>query len=203
LRLAACVAGALAKKSMVDMSDAEDITGLLRACSNGDTGAFDRLIPLVYDDLRVIARHRLSAERADHTLDTTGIVHEAYLRLVHQASATWRDRAHFFAISSKVIRNLLIDHARERRAKKRGGGAIHVPLADELNGDEPRTIDLLALDEALAKLGEMDDRLERVVECRFFGGLSMQETAEALGTSLRTVERDWRRARAYLFEALS
>jgi RNA polymerase sigma factor (TIGR02999 family) len=187
---------------MVDPAS-NDITELLRACSSGERGAFDRLIPLVYDDLRAIARQRLTAERAEYTLDTTGIVHEAYLRLVHQATATWRDRAHFFAISSKVIRNLLIDRARERLAAKRGGGAIHVPLADELNGSEPRTIDLLALDEALGRLGAMDERLERVVECRFFGGLSMEETAEALGTSLRTTERDWRRARAYLYQALS
>jgi len=187
------------------MSDPEanDITELLRACSDGETGAFDRLIPLVYDDLRAIARQRLSMEPATPTLDTTDVVHEAYLRLVPQATATWRDRAHFFAISSKVIRHLLIDRARERLALKRGGGAIHVPLADELNGEEPRTIDLLALDEALSGLGEMDERLERVVECRFFGGLSMPDTAEALGRSLRSVERDWRRARAYLFRALS
>jgi len=180
-----------------------EITELLQACSNGEREAFDRLIPLVYDDLRAIAHKRLSAERPDHTLNTTGIVHEAYLRLVHQATATWRDRAHFFAVSARVIRNVLIDHARERRAAKRGGGSIHVPLADDLNGNDPRTIDLLALDEALARLGEMDERLERVIECRFFGGLSMPETAEALGTPLRTIERDWRRARAYLYEALS
>ena len=187
---------------MVDPAS-KDITELLRACSRGQRDAFDRLIPLVYDDLRAIAHRRLAAERSEYTLDTTGVVHEAYLRLVHQATATWRDRAHFFAISSKVIRNLLIDHARERLAVKRGAGAIHVPLADELNGNEPRTIDLLALDEALARLGEMDERLERLVECRFFGGLTMEETAEVLGTSLRTVERDWRRARAYLYQALS
>lgn len=184
-------------------STSQEITELLQACSSGERDAFDRLIPLVYDDLRAIAHNRLAVERVDHTLNTTGIVHEAYLRLVHQATATWRDRAHFFAVSSRVIRNVLIDHARERLAAKRGGGAIHLPLNDQLNGEEPRTIDLLALDEALAKLGEMDGRLERVVECRFFGGLSLPETAEALGTSLRTAERDWRRARAYLYQALS
>lgn len=187
------------------MSDpaARDITELLRACADGEADAFDRLIPLVYDDLRAIARQRLAREPSTPTLDTTELVHEAYLRLVHQATATWRDRAHFFAISSKVIRNLLIDRARERLALKRGGGAIHVPLVEEVQGRASKTIDLLALDEALTRLGEMDERLERVVECRFFGGLSMPETAEALGSSLRTVERDWRRARAYLFQALS
>ena len=181
----------------------DDITGLLQACSKGERDAFDRLIPVVYEDLRAIARQRLARERPDHTLNTTGIVHEAYLKLVPQATATWRDRAHFFAVSSKVMRDLLIDHARERNAAKRGGGAIHIPIADELHGRETRMIDLLALDEAMAKLGEMDTRLEQVVECRYFGGLSMKETAEALGTSLRTAERDWRRARAYLYQALS
>ena len=182
--------------------DQTRITALLQACSNGQPDAFDRLIPLVYDDLRAIAHNRLALERSDHTLNTTGIVHEAYLNLVDQATATWRDRAHFFAVSSKVIRNLLIDHARRRKADKRGGGAIHLPLADHLKGEEPRTFELLALDEALANLGAKDQRLERVVECRFFGGLSMEETAAALDISLRTAERDWRRARAYLFQSL-
>ncbi len=184
-------------------SSQKEITELLQACSKGEQDAFDRLIPLVYDDLRAIAHNRLALERSDHTLNTTGVVHEAYLNLVDRATATWRDRAHFFAVSSKVIRNLLIDHARERKAAKRGGGAIQLPLMDDLKGAEPRTVELLELDEALAKLGELDERLERVVECRFFGGLSMQETADALGQSLRTTERDWRRARAYLFKSLS
>jgi RNA polymerase sigma factor (TIGR02999 family) len=184
-------------------SSGKEVTELLHACSKGDRGAFDRLIPLVYDDLRAIAHRRLARERADHTLNTTGIVHEAYIRLVPQATATWRDRAHFFAVSSRVIRGLLVDHARERNAAKRGGGAVHLPIADDLQGKEPRTVDLVALDDALARLGEMDPRLEHVVECRFFGGLSMEETAEAIGTSLRTAERVWRRARAYLFQALS
>jgi len=184
-------------------SPPREITELLQACSEGEESAFDRLIPLVYDDLRLIAHHRLLLERPDHALNTTGIVHDAYLKLVDQATATWRDRAHFFAVSAKVIRNLLIDHARARRAVKRGGDAIHLPLADELEGAEPRTFELLALDEALSALGSKDERLERIVECRFFGGLTMEETAEALGTSLRTVERDWRRARAYLYSALA
>lgn len=159
-------------------SSASEITQLLQACSSGEREAFDRVMPLVYDDLRAIAHNRLSQERPDHTLNTTGIVHEAHLRLVPRATATWRDRAHFFAVSSKVIRGLLIDHARERKAAKRGGGAIHLPIVDDLQAEEPRTVDLVALDEALAKLGEMDPRLERVVECRFLGGLSMEETAE-------------------------
>jgi RNA polymerase sigma factor (TIGR02999 family) len=200
--------GGLPRTLKVDMAESspspkDQITELLRACSNGDSEAFDRLIPLVYDDLRAIAHNRLSFERSDHTLSTTVIVHEAYLNLVDQATATWRDRAHFFAVSSKVIRNVLIDYARERKAAKRGGGAIHLPLLEDLKGNGPRTMELLALDEALARLGERDERLERVVECRFYGGFSMQETAEALGISLRTAERDWRRARAYLYQSLT
>lgn len=180
-----------------------EITELLQACTAGETDAFDRLIPLVYDDLRAIAHGRLAFERPDHTLNTTSVVHEAYLGLVDQATATWRDRAHFFAVSSKVIRNVLIDYARERKALKRGGGAIHLPLSEELSGEQPRTVELLALDEALTRLGEKDRRLERVVECRFFGGMSIEETAETLGVSRRTAQREWRRARAYLYNALS
>jgi RNA polymerase sigma factor (TIGR02999 family) len=180
-----------------------EITALLDACSRGERDALDRLIPLVYDDLRAIAHGRLVLERPDHTLNTTAIVNEAYLRLVDQATASWRDRAHFFAVSARVIRNLLIDYARERNAAKRGGGAIRLPLDERLAGASPRTIELLALDEALTALGRMDEHLERVVECRFFGGMTMKETAETLGVSLSTVERDWRKARAYLYETLT
>lgn len=180
-----------------------DITQLLEACSSGEPDAFDRLIPLVYGDLRAIAHGRLVSERPDHTLDTTAIVHEAYIKLVDQATATWRDRAHFFAVAARVMRHILIDYARERTAQKRGGGALHMPLNEDLAGMEPRIVELLALDEALTRLGDQDARLERVVECRFFGGMSMQETAETLGSSLRTTERDWKRARAYLYQALS
>ena len=195
-----CAPGTMADQSH---SPREEITELLHACSNGEREAFDRLIPLVYDDLRAIAHIRLAMETPGHTLNTTGIVHDAYLNLVDHATATWRDRGHFFAVSARVIRNLLIDHARHRKAGKRGGGAVHLPLNDELKGEEPRSVDLLALDEALAQLGEKDERLERLVEWRFFGGLTMEEIAEALGTSLRTLERDWRRAKAYLYKALT
>jgi RNA polymerase sigma factor (TIGR02999 family) len=180
-----------------------EITQLLEACSSGERDAFDRLIPLVYGDLRAIAHLRLVSERPDHTLNTTAIVHEAYVKLVDQATATWRDRAHFFAVAARVMRHILIDYARERTAEKRGGGALHLPLDEDLAGEEPRMVELLALDEALSRLGQKDARLERVVECRFFGGMSMQETAETLGSSLRTTERDWKRARAYLYQALS
>ena len=184
------------------MSDGE-VTRLLGECAGGDQEAFDRLIPLVYDDLRGIAHRRLRSERDGHTLGTTALVHEAYLHLVDQATATWQDRAHFFAVAAKVIRQVLIDYARSRDAQKRGGGAIRIPLSEDLAGTEPATVELLALDEALTELASHDPRLERVVECRFFGGMSVRETAAALGVSERTVERDWARAKAHLYRTLS
>lgn len=179
------------------------VTELLGASSRGSTTAFDELIPLVYDDLRGIAHKRLRSERTNHTLDTTAVVHEAYLRLVDQREADWRDRAHFFAVAARVIRNVLVDYARRRKAFKRGGGDP-LPLQVEAGarGDAPSLVDLLALDRALSRLAAHDPRLERIVECRFFGGMTMAETAEAIGTSLRTVERDWRRAKAYLYREL-
>lgn len=178
------------------------VTRLLAECAEGDRDAFDRLVPLVYDDLRRVAHRRLAAERAEHTLSTTAVVHEAYLRLVSQATATWRDRAHFFAVAARVIRHVLVDYARARDAEKRGGGALRIPLSEDLEGQEPDTVELLALEEALAELARRDPRLEKVVECRFFGGLTMKDTAEAVGVSLRTAERDWQRAKAYLYRLL-
>lgn len=180
----------------------DSIDGLLAQCSAGDDAAFDRLIPLVYEDLRRIAHRQLAGERVGHTLSTTAVVHEAYLQLVNQATASWRDRAHFFAVAARVIRHVLIDYARTRGRQKRGGGAIQIPLNEELDGRGPDTVDLLALEEALSELARRDPRLDRIVECRFFGGMTMKDTAEALGLSLRTVERDWMRAKAYLYQAL-
>ena len=179
------------------------LTRLLASCSAGDEGAFDRLIPLVYSDLKRIAHRRLRGERADHTLDTTAVVHEAYLHLVDAATATWRDRAHFFAVASRVIRHVLIDYARRRDALKRGGDRLRVPLRENTASREPRTVDLLALDEALEELADHDERMARIVECRFFGGMTMEETSEAVGVSLRTAERDWTRARAHLYRMLN
>jgi RNA polymerase sigma factor (TIGR02999 family) len=150
-----------------------------------------------------MAHNQLRRERAEHTLATTDVVHEAYLLLVDQENSSWRDRAHFFAVASRVMRHILVDYARERGAQKRGGGAIRVPLSEELDGQESKTVGLLELHDALAALGQNDAHLERIVEYRFFGGMSMEDTAEALKTPLRTVERDWARARAYLFQQLS
>jgi RNA polymerase sigma factor (TIGR02999 family) len=185
-------------------TDPSEITAMLARCSGGDRDAFESLVPLVYDDLRRIAHRRLQAERTDISLDTTAVVHEAYLALVDQATATWNDRAHFFAVAARVIRHVLIDHARRQGALKRGGDRVRVALKDDVAADGgPGTIDLVALDAALEELGRFDERLERVVECRFFGGMTVPETAAALDISVRTAERDWTRARAYLFRALS
>ena len=180
-----------------------EVTRLLAALADGDRQAFDRLMPLVYDDLRTIARRRLRSEQAGHTLDTTALVHEAYMRLVDPDTGRWRDRAHFFAVASRVMRNVLIDHARRRGAGKRGSAAISVPLEESGASQEAGVLDVLVLDEALRKLAELDPRLEQVVEYRFFGGLSMDEAAEAMGVSVRTAPRDWRRARTYLYELLA
>lgn len=192
-----------ARAGSASPSSEGEVTRLLAHCSNGDRDAFDRLIPLVYEDLRRIAHRRLASERPDHTLSTTAVAHEAYLHLVHQATATWRDRAHFFAVAARVIRNVLIDYARARATGKRGAGALRIPLREDLEGrGDPDTIELLVLDEALGDLASVDPRLERIVECRFFGGMTMKDTAEALGISLRTAERDWTRAKAHLYRLL-
>lgn len=184
------------------MSGQSEITRLLDECGSGNGDAFERLIPLVYDDLRRIAHRRLRAERSGHTLDTTAVVHEAYLRLAESPESTWQDRAHFFAVCARVIRHVLVDYARRRGAIKRGGDVVRVPLREELAGRSTRIATLLSLEEALASLEQHDMRMARVVECRYFGGLTVEETAEALGSSRRTVERDWTRAKAYLYRAL-
>lgn len=184
--------------------DSSEVTHLLRQWSEGDDDAFERLLPLVYDDLRAIAHGRLEGERVGHTLQTTALVHEAYMRLADAPDIDWTDRAHFFAIASRVVRRVLVDYSRRSRAEKRGGDATRVELASGMASDDPRpeALDVLALDDALTELARHDPRLERVVEHRFFGGMSVKETAAVLGVSERTVERDWRRARAYLYGAL-
>jgi len=157
----------------------------------------------LYEDLRAMARRKLRGEREGHTLNTTALVHEAYLRLAELEPAECRNRAQFFALASRAMRGILVDHARRRSAQKRGGGAALVTLHGEIGeGSEERTVDLLALSDALDRLAEHDPRLVRLVEFRFFGGMSMSEIAELLDVSVRTVERDWVRARAYLFRLL-
>lgn len=176
----------------------KDLTGLLAAYRQGDRDAFGRLLPLVYQDLQRLAKRQLGIRRPGQTLDTTSLVHEAYMKLVDSDQSAWQDRGHFYAVASIAMRQIVIDYARQSQAQKRGGeqraqGLDGVEIAIDEQADT-----LLALDRALIRLGEIDERLPRVVECRFFTGLSEEETAEALGVSTRTIERDWKRARAWL-----
>lgn len=182
-------------------SNPQTITNLLLAHGEGAAGAFDRLVPLLYDDLRRVARGQLRRLRGGDTLDTAGLVHEAYLRLVDQSRATWRDRSHFLAVSAIAMRQILIDHARTRARLKRGGDARQVTL-DERVAVTRQAGELLELNQALERLGSVDPRLVRVVECRHFAGYSEEETATALGVSLRTAQRDWLKAKAWLREEL-
>lgn len=184
------------------MTAEHDITDLLLAWRAGDRRALDALLPLVYEELRHIAHRQLGRERPEHTLGTTALVHEAYLKLVDQTRAQWTDRAHFFAVAARAMRRILVDYARRHRALKRGGPLVRVSLGDATALAEQRSDVLLALDEALGRLAELDERLSRVVECRFFAGLSEEETAEALDVTARTVRRDWVKAKGWLQAAL-
>lgn len=179
-----------------------DITGLLVAWRAGDRAAFDQLFPLVYDELRRIAHRQLGGERPGHTLGTTALVHEAYLKLVDQTRAQLTDRAHFFAIAARAMRRILVDYARRHRAAKRGGAQAPVSLDDSMLLADLRADTIVALDEALTRLSELDARLSQVVECRFFGGLTEEETAEALAVTTRTVRRDWVKAKGWLHREL-
>ncbi len=182
---------------------AADITRQLVALRRGDRGALDGLLPAVYDSLKVMAHHRLGARSADRTLDTTALVHEAFLKLFDQTQVELQDRRHFYAVAAIAMRQIVVDHARRRAATKRGGGAVHLPL-DEADIAVDRDAELLvSLDEALSRLSRVSERLARVVELRWFAGLSVEETAEVLDVDGRTVKRDWRKARALLHEALT
>ena len=174
-----------------------EVTRLLRAWRGGDQAALERLTPLVYDDLRRRARHYLRGERADHTLTPTALVHEAFMRMLDIGQVDWKDRAHFLAIAARQMRRILVDSARARRYRKRGGGAVRVTFAEDLAVID-RAPDLVALDDALDVLAQHDERKVRVVELRYFGGLSNEEIAEALGISTDTVTRDWNMARMWL-----
>jgi len=182
---------------------AKDITRLLHAWSQGDESALDALMPLVYDDLHRAAHLYMAREAPDNTLQTTALVHEVYLRLVGARDVDWQNRAHFQAVCATVMRRILIDVARSRRSLKRGGTAEHLPLDDAILVSNAPRVDLLELDEALQSLAAVDQRQARVVELRFFGGLSVQETAEALHVSSETVQRDWRLAKEWLMHELA
>jgi len=180
------------------MGDKPDINRLVRDVSQGQRDALDQLVPIVYDELRRIAHGQLRRERLGHTLNTTALVHEAYLRLLNIHQVQWLDRAHFFATAARVMRRVLIDYARARQRQKRGGGAVQVSLTDAVVLPNAQTNDLLELDEALTRLEALGERQYRVVECRCFGGLSVEETAAVLSVSAATVKRDWTFARAWL-----
>ena len=174
------------------------VSKLLINWGQGDLDAREALIPLVYGELRRVARRYLGRERPDHTLQSAALVHEAYLRLVHKEPPQWQNRAHFFSVAAQLMRHLLVDHARSRRAAKRGAGAPRLSLDAQMVLPQKREVDLVALDDALNKLASLDSQQSRLIELRFFGGLSIEETAVVLGISAATVKREWATARAWL-----
>jgi RNA polymerase sigma-70 factor (ECF subfamily) len=181
----------------------QQVTQLLDGWRGGDQGALEKLIPLVQPELHRLAHHYMSRERSDHTLQTTELLDEAYLRLVGDPKRDWQSRTHFVAAAAQLMRRIMVDHARERCSLKRGGGAQKVTLDEAASVTETRSEELLALDEALERLAGQDPRKSQIVEMRYFGGLTTRETAEFLKLSLRTVEREWNMAKAWLYRALS
>lgn len=186
----------------VGRSSSGNVTELLRAWAGGDQSALEKLTPVVYAELHRIARYYMSREGGGHTLQTTALINEVYLRLVDFRSVQWQDRAHFFAVSSQLMRRILVDFARSRGRQKRGAGAVHLPLDQAQTPSIRPNMDLLALDQALSSLALVDERKSKVVELRFFGGLSVEETAEVLRVSAHTVIRDWEFAKGWLFQRM-
>ena len=180
-----------------------EITQLLQAWRDGDRSALEKLTPLVYNELHRLAKHYMAGERSDHTLQSTALVNEAYLRLIDWENAQWQNRAHFFAVSAQLMRRILVDFGRSRRQVKRGGDASQVSLDEALLVSPDRSTDLVALDDALNALAAIDPRKSQVVELRFFGGLSVEETAEVLKISSRTVQQDWAMAKVWLLREIS
>lgn len=181
----------------------QEITHLLLAWNNGDQLALDQLTPLVHKELRRIARRYMARERPGHILQTSALVNEAYLRLIDWKNIRWQNRAHFFGLAAQLMRHILVDFARARAREKRGGGGIEISLSEADKVDSNQSADLVALDDALEALEKLNARQARVVELRFFGGLSFEETAEALKVSVGTAKRDWNRAEAWLYRELS
>ena len=181
----------------------QDLTQLLLAWNQGDQSALERLLPLVDAELRRLAHAYMRRENPDHTLQTSALINEAYLRLVDQQQVRWQNRAHFFGITAQLMRRILLDHARGHARVKRGGAAHFVPLEEAAQVSEQKAAELIALDEALQELERFDARKSRLVELRFFGGLNNEEVAEVMGLSLRTVEREWRKAKAWMYQALT
>jgi len=181
----------------------QTVTQLLLAWQNGDEEALEKLTPLVYNELHRLAGSYMRGERADHTLQTTALINEAYLRLVDMKNMEWQGRAHFVGVCAKLMRRILVDFARSRNYAKRGGRVYHVPLEGAVAVSKGRSVDIVALDEALTRLTSFDPRKSRIVELRFFGGSSLKETAEVLGVSTRTVDREWSLAKAWLHREVS
>jgi RNA polymerase sigma factor (TIGR02999 family) len=188
---------------MPDRPTPPDVTALLQEWRAGNQAALEQLVPIIYEELRRVARGRLRLERPDHTLQPTALVHEAYLRLIEQRNVRWQNRAHFFAISAQLMRRILVDKARARHNRKRGGEVRQVVLNEALVASKERGEELVALDDALQSLAAIDPRKSQVVELRFFGGLSVEETAEVLKMSPDTVTRDWKMAKVWLMRELS
>ncbi len=180
-----------------------EVTTLLMEWNNGQAEALEQLMPLVYNELRQIAKRYLRKERADHTLQTTALVHEAYIRLIDQKQANWQNRAQFFGVAAQMMRRILVDHARGHAADKRGGGAAKLSLDEAIEIADQKEVDLIALDDALTHLAELDEQQSRVVELRFFGGLTVEETAEVMKLSPATIKREWSMAKAWLHRELT
>jgi len=187
---------------MPGLAPPNQVTELLLRWSQGDSKAQEELVPLVYDELRRIARRCLGGQRSDHTLQSTALVHEAYLRLVDQTSARWENRVHFFAVAAQVMRRIIVDQIRRKHAKKRGGDAVTLLLPEDVASPKQRQLDLLALDQALETLAALDARQCRLVELRFFAGLSIDETSQVLDISPATVKREWATARLWLLREM-
>jgi len=187
----------------VVQDSANEITKLLHGWQGGDRAALDALVPVVYKELRRLAHYELRKERPDHTLQSTALVHEAYFRLVGQDLPQWESRTHFFAIAAQLMRQILVDYARRRRASKRGSGACMLTLDDAMILPQGKDVDVVAIDDALNALAEVDPRQSRVVELRFFAGLSLEEISEVMGIATATVQRDWTAARAWLYREIS
>lgn len=187
----------------MSQTSTHEVTQLLLDWSNGDKTALDKLMPLIYDELRRLAHRYMSRERAGHTMQTTALVNEAYVRLVNRQNVHWQDRAHFFAIAAELMRTILVDHARSHATAKRGGGTRKFTLDEALIVSQERAAEVVALDEALKELALIDPKQSRIVELRFFGGLTIEETGEVLDLSAATIKREWNTAKAWLYHELS
>lgn len=191
-------------KSLFEMENPHDVTQLLLKWSQGEQGAMEELLPLVYRELHKIAHRYLNKERGEHTLQTTALVHEAYIKLIDQNRVQWQNRAHFFGIAAQAMRRILVDNARQRLSGKRGSGAEKISIeSNEIDISDEKASNLIELDFALKKLAELDPNKARLVELRYFGGLSLEETAEVLGVSRPTVIRQWRIAKAWLYKEIA